>query len=204
VFCPPRRRQPRRGSDDQRRSSRAASLRRSPELTARRSTAARSDLVNLANWWRGTRGLLIQGFEVQHQLEGAGASLCGTASFCGFRRAVARMAVASARLGPMSLVRSTDGRALRSNVELTGRRREDARPGPQKMYRVPAARAWWPAVGAPVERRVRRHAAQGPRSLRDRGKTGLLIGRVVRSRSPEVEAMRVRVCPLQLLGPFLR
>jgi hypothetical protein len=42
------------------------------------------------------------------------------------------------------------------NVELTGRRREDARPGPQTMYRVPAARAWWPAVGAPVERRVRR------------------------------------------------
>jgi hypothetical protein len=42
------------------------------------------------------------------------------------------------------------------NVELTGRRRQDARPGPQTMYRVPAARAWWPAVGAPVERRVRR------------------------------------------------
>ena len=43
------------------------------------------------------------------------------------------------------------------NVELTGRRRQDAKPGPQTMYRVPAARAWWPAVGAPVERRVRRH-----------------------------------------------
>ena len=41
------------------------------------------------------------------------------------------------------------------NVELTGRQREDARPEPQTMYRVPAARAWWPAVGAPVERPVR-------------------------------------------------
>jgi hypothetical protein len=38
------------------------------------------------------------------------------------------------------------------NVELTGRQRQDARPEPQTMYRVPAARAWWPAVGAPVER----------------------------------------------------
>ena len=41
------------------------------------------------------------------------------------------------------------------NAELTGRRRQDARPGPQTMYRVPAARAWWSAVGAPVERPVR-------------------------------------------------
>jgi hypothetical protein len=38
------------------------------------------------------------------------------------------------------------------NVELTGRRRQDAKPGPQRMYRVPADRAWWPAVGAPVQR----------------------------------------------------
>ena len=41
--------------------------------------------------------------------------------------------------------------------ELTGSRRQDARPGLVKMYRVPPARAWWPAVGAPVERRVRAH-----------------------------------------------
>jgi hypothetical protein len=40
----------------------------------------------------------------------------------------------------------------RPNVELTGRRRQGARPGTQTMYRVPAARAWRPAVGAPVER----------------------------------------------------
>jgi hypothetical protein len=44
------------------------------------------------------------------------------------------------------------------NAELTGRQREDARPGPQTMYRAPAARAWWPAVGAPVERPVRRRS----------------------------------------------
>ena len=41
--------------------------------------------------------------------------------------------------------------------ELSGRRRQDARPGLAKMYRVPPDRAWWPAVGAPLERGVRPH-----------------------------------------------
>ena len=41
--------------------------------------------------------------------------------------------------------------------ELSGRRRQDARPGLVKMYRVPPAGRWWPAVGAPLERRVRPH-----------------------------------------------
>ena len=44
--------------------------------------------------------------------------------------------------------------------ELSGRRRQDARPGLAKMYRVPPDRAWWPAVGAPLERGVRRLCAQ--------------------------------------------
>ena len=44
--------------------------------------------------------------------------------------------------------------------ELTGRRRRGARPGLAKMYRVPPDRAWWPAVGAPVERGVRRQCAR--------------------------------------------
>jgi hypothetical protein len=39
--------------------------------------------------------------------------------------------------------------------ELSGRQWQDARPGPVKMYNVPPARAWWPAVGAPLERGVR-------------------------------------------------
>ena len=43
--------------------------------------------------------------------------------------------------------------------ELSGRRRQDARPGPVKMYGVPPARAWWPAVGAPLERGVRHPCA---------------------------------------------
>ena len=41
--------------------------------------------------------------------------------------------------------------------ELSGRQRQDARPGMAKMYSVPPDRAWWPAVGAPLERRVRQH-----------------------------------------------
>ena len=44
--------------------------------------------------------------------------------------------------------------------ELSGRRRQYARPGPVKMYRVPPARAWWPAVGAPLERGVRHQCAE--------------------------------------------
>ena len=43
--------------------------------------------------------------------------------------------------------------------ELRGRQRQDARPGLATMYRVPPDRAWWPAVGAPFERGVRRHGA---------------------------------------------
>ena len=42
--------------------------------------------------------------------------------------------------------------------ELSGRRRQDARPGLAKMCRVPPDRAWWPAVGAPLERGVRPHS----------------------------------------------
>ena len=46
--------------------------------------------------------------------------------------------------------------------ELSGRQRQDARPGLAKMYRVPPDRAWWPAVGAPLERGVRHHCAAPP------------------------------------------
>jgi hypothetical protein len=43
--------------------------------------------------------------------------------------------------------------------ELTGQQRQAARPGAVKMYTVPPTQAWWPAVGAPVERGVRHHLA---------------------------------------------
>ena len=48
------------------------------------------------------------------------------------------------------------GFPLGLTFELSGRRRQDARPGLAKMYRVPPDRAWRPAVGAPLERGVRR------------------------------------------------
>ncbi len=65
--------------------------------------------------------------------------------------------------GPMALrmVEQKDCCSCCLTFELTGRRRWDARPGLAKMYRVPPDRAWWPAVGAPVERGVRPHL-QGP------------------------------------------
>ena len=43
--------------------------------------------------------------------------------------------------------------------ELSGRRRQDARPGLATMYRVPPNRAWRPAGGAPLERVVRHHSS---------------------------------------------
>ena len=43
-------------------------------------------------------------------------------------------------------------------LELSGRQRQDARPGLAKMYRVLTAGRWWYAVGAPLERGVRRRA----------------------------------------------
>ena len=58
---------------------------------------------------------------------------------------------------------SETGRLCGLTFELSGRRRQDARPGLVRMYRVPPDRAWWPAVGAPLERGVRRlHAMSQP------------------------------------------
>jgi hypothetical protein len=43
--------------------------------------------------------------------------------------------------------------------ELSGRQRQDARARPEKMYTVPQAGPWRPAVGAPLERGVRPRSA---------------------------------------------
>jgi hypothetical protein len=44
--------------------------------------------------------------------------------------------------------------------ELSGSQRQGARPRAVKMYTVPLPGAWWPAVGAPLERGVRPHVAK--------------------------------------------
>ena len=71
-------------------------------------------------------------------------------------------------LPTLGLYRGLAAKALRSQqdefllgltFELSGRQRQDARPGLAKMYRVPPDRAWWPAVGAPLERGVRPQCA---------------------------------------------
>ena len=49
--------------------------------------------------------------------------------------------------------------------ELSGHQRWDARPGLVKMYTVPPARAWRPAVGARLERGVRQHRAAQPQAV---------------------------------------
>ena len=75
------------------------------------------------------------------------------------------------RLGRLVAVQSTPTGALSAGVlhggflccltfELSGRRRQDARARTEKMYRVPQAGPWWPAVGAPLERGVRQRCAR--------------------------------------------
>ena len=56
------------------------------------------------------------------------------------------------RFGRPAVVRNHCPELKAATFELSGRRRQDARPGLAKMYRVPPDRAWWPAVGAPLER----------------------------------------------------
>ena len=56
-------------------------------------------------------------------------------------------------------------KSQRLTFEVTGHQRQDAKPGPVKMYRVPPARAWWPAVGAPVDRRVRQRCDSVPSAM---------------------------------------
>ena len=58
--------------------------------------------------------------------------------------------------------------------ELSGRRRQDARPGLAKMYRVPPDRAWWPAVGAPLERGVRPHCLAASSSAMKSARIGVI------------------------------
>ena len=56
--------------------------------------------------------------------------------------------------------RAVRGACLRClTFELRGRQRQDASARLAKMYRVPPAGRWWPAVGAPFERGVRRQLA---------------------------------------------
>ena len=61
---------------------------------------------------------------------------------------------------PLLLANPRSWRLCGLTFELSGRRRQDARPGLAKMYTVLPARAGWHAVGAPLERGVRQYCAQ--------------------------------------------
>ena len=75
--------------------------------------------------------------------------------------------------------------------ELSWHRRWDARPGLAKMYRVPPARAWWPAVGAQLERGVRPHS----------GANGWLHGAHAATAEPAARRRNTRSCGTpQVLG----
>ena len=64
----------------------------------------------------------------------------------------------SRRLGKVGrlVLRKVNSTPYHLTFELSGRRRQDARFGLPKMYRVPPTGHWWHAVGAPLERGVRR------------------------------------------------
>jgi hypothetical protein len=66
-------------------------------------------------------------------------------------------------------------------LELSGRRRQDARARAEKMYTVPQAGPWRPAVGAPLERVVRRRFALG---TLDENLDGYLAEAVARKTDP--------------------
>ena len=84
-------------------------------------------------------------------------SLAGVFQFDDYNEIVVQQALSNAWLKAQGLV-SIEDRWRQAQggltVELSGSRQQDARPGLAKMYRVPPARAWWPAVGAPLERWV--------------------------------------------------
>ena len=61
--------------------------------------------------------------------------------------------------GALERVAARIKRVMGLTFEVSWHQRQDARPEPQKMYTVPVARAWWPAVGAQLDRGVRRHLA---------------------------------------------
>ena len=71
--------------------------------------------------------------------------------------------------GPLLLANSRSWRLCGLTFELSGRRRQDARARAVKMHRVPQAGPWWPAVGAPLERGVRRHCAERAMATRSSG-----------------------------------
>ena len=61
-------------------------------------------------------------------------------------------------VGCLFTLRSVEMRLLRGlTLELSGRRRYDARARAEKMDGVPQPGPWWHAVGAPLERLVRPH-----------------------------------------------
>ena len=68
-------------------------------------------------------------------------------------RSTNKSAVQAATAAPRDLAGAA---CVCPTFELRRGRRRDARPGPVKMYRVPPARAWWPAVGPRLDRGVRR------------------------------------------------
>ena len=67
--------------------------------------------------------------------------------------------------GANSAGRATEPVLPGLTLEVTGRRRQDASARTVKMYRVPPAGRWWPAVGAPVDRGVRQRRDHVPSAL---------------------------------------
>jgi hypothetical protein len=70
------------------------------------------------------------------------------------------------------------GRLCRLTFELSGRQRQDDRARPVRMLRVQQAGRWRPAVGAPLERGVRRHSDYGLAGRVDHVRDAVLLEKV--------------------------
>ncbi len=86
----------------------------------------------------------------------------------------------------------------RLTFELRRDQRQDARPGPVKMYSVPPGRAWWLAVGPRLERGVRPHwfdarASQHFPRIATTRKARQRRARRWRFRGGQGESLRIRV-----------
>ncbi len=98
--------------------------------------------------------------------------------------------------GALEQVAARIKRVMGLTFELSGRRRQATRPGLAKMYRVPPDRAWWPAVGAPLERGVRPHCER-------LGPLGAMVPLTQPSRLRELSTAEVQVVQLPWLPPRL-
>ena len=90
------------------------------------------------------------------------------------------------------MLRQTD--EFRLTFELSGSQRQDARPDGRNMCQ-PGRRAWWPAVGAPLERGQASPAAEGCDQTRRIADYSSADQNSVRAATPRLGSWHIREWP---------